>query len=90
MYHFNVCEILRRLRLHPSLGVYLSSRGSFTGSHIFPVWDCPLPTGLLILLPLYSHFLCLSSLHPISIDEAPSGLLAHLCGPRPGLLNIGG
>lgn len=67
MHHFNVCKILCRLRLHQSPGAYLSSCRSFTGSHIFPVCDCPLSTGLLAFFP--SLFSIFSIFHP-SIQQA--------------------
>ena len=67
MHHFNVCKILCRLRLHQSTGAYLSSCRSFTGSHIFPVCDCPLSTGLLAFFP--SLFSIFSIFHP-SIQQA--------------------
>ena len=85
MHHFNVCKILRRLRLHQSLSAPLSSCGSFSGSHIFPVCHCPLSTGL---LAFFSFFISIFSIFHPSIQQA---LIKHLVyilflfvGPGPG------
>lgn len=86
MHHFNVCKILRRLRLHQSLSAYLSSRGSFSGSHIFPLCDCPSPLACWLFFPSLFPF------SPFFINPSiQQALIKHLVyilflfvGPGPG------
>lgn len=85
--HRFVYKILVWLHRHQSHGAYLSSGGSFTGSHICPVCDRPLSTGLLAPFLLYFHFLHCSSIHSTSTRAAPSVYLVHFPGPRAGPLN---
>lgn len=66
MHRYNVCEILRQPRPHPSPGAYLSSRWLLHASHIFPLCDCPSPPASWLL----GSFIFIFSVVRLSIQRA--------------------